>query len=176
MVAKISQAQTDIITASFQKLTAQQAAEQSGASLATVKRVWAKLRASSPVPIPPRTPRARDYPDRIEPSQCAYQLTKDTTIAQLCKHIATSEEQMQSELRKAENCDDPYERSVRIRVADDYHKQMLDAIRLMPAKQREDSRWRWFEARMLEKNGHRAEDVSMLWEEGGFGKLFGFMC
>lgn len=131
MVAKISQAQTDIITASFQKLTAQQAAEQSGASLATVKRVWAKLRASSPVPIPPRTPRARDYPDRIEPSQCAYQLTKDTTIAQLCKHIATSEEQMQSELRKAENCDDPYERSVRIRVADDYHKQMLDAIRLM---------------------------------------------
>jgi soluble lytic murein transglycosylase len=33
----------------------------------------------------------------------------------------------------------------------------LEAIRGMPAKQREDSRWRWFEGRMLEKTGRAGE-------------------
>ena len=36
-------------------------------------------------------------------------------------------------------------------------KSALEAIRKMPAAQREDSRWRWFEGRMLEKTGRGPE-------------------
>ncbi len=55
-------------------------------------------------------------------------------------------------------------------------KAALDAIRLMPAKQREDSRWRWFEARMLEKNGHRAEAQSLFRAAAASPTFHGFLA
>ena len=52
----------------------------------------------------------------------------------------------------------------------------LDAIRNMPAKQREDSRWRWFEARMLEKTGRGAEAQALFRAAATAPTFHGFLA
>ncbi len=55
-------------------------------------------------------------------------------------------------------------------------KAALDAIRAMPAKQREDSRWRWFEGRMLEKTGRKAEAQALFRAAATAPTFHGFLA
>jgi len=55
-------------------------------------------------------------------------------------------------------------------------KAALDAIRAMPAKQREDSRWRWFEGRMLEKTGRKAEAQALFRAAATSPTFHGFLA
>ncbi|MCW4455595.1 transglycosylase SLT domain-containing protein [Flavobacterium sp. MXW15] len=52
----------------------------------------------------------------------------------------------------------------------------LAAIRRMPAAQRNDSRWRWFEARLLEKTGRPAEAQPLYREVAGAATFHGFLA
>ncbi|WP_024869877.1 transglycosylase SLT domain-containing protein [Pseudoxanthomonas suwonensis] len=52
----------------------------------------------------------------------------------------------------------------------------LEAIRLMPAKQREDARWRWFEGRMLEKTGRAAEAQPLFRAAAASPSFHGFLA
>ncbi|GAB3512211.1 transglycosylase SLT domain-containing protein [Pseudoxanthomonas daejeonensis] len=55
-------------------------------------------------------------------------------------------------------------------------KAALDAIRRMPTKQREDSRWRWFEGRMLEKTGRGAEAQALFRSAAASPTFHGFLA
>ena len=55
-------------------------------------------------------------------------------------------------------------------------KAALDAIRRMPAKQREDSRWRWFEGRMLEKTGRGGEAQALFRSAATSPTFHGFLA
>ncbi|WP_246194122.1 transglycosylase SLT domain-containing protein [Pseudoxanthomonas jiangsuensis] len=55
-------------------------------------------------------------------------------------------------------------------------KAALEALRKMPAKQREDSRWRWFEARMLEKTGRAAEAQALFRQTAATPTFHGFLA
>ncbi|WP_372017828.1 lytic transglycosylase domain-containing protein [Pseudoxanthomonas sp. 10H] len=52
----------------------------------------------------------------------------------------------------------------------------LDAIRKMPARQREDSRWRWFEGRMLEKTGRGTEAQALFRAAAASPTFHGFLA
>ncbi|HET6395833.1 MAG TPA: transglycosylase SLT domain-containing protein [Pseudoxanthomonas sp.] len=52
----------------------------------------------------------------------------------------------------------------------------LAALRRMPPTQREDSRWRWFEARMLEKTGRQAEAQALLRQAARAATFHGFLA
>ncbi|MBO9717692.1 MAG: transglycosylase SLT domain-containing protein [Pseudoxanthomonas sp.] len=52
----------------------------------------------------------------------------------------------------------------------------LDAIRAMPTKQRGDSRWRWFEGRMLEKTGRKAEAQALFRAAATAPTFHGFLA
>ncbi|WP_411833294.1 transglycosylase SLT domain-containing protein [Pseudoxanthomonas mexicana] len=52
----------------------------------------------------------------------------------------------------------------------------LAALRRMPKAQREDSRWRWFEARMAEKTGDKAEAQRLLREAAASPTFHGFLA
>jgi len=52
----------------------------------------------------------------------------------------------------------------------------LDAIRRMPASQREDARWRWFEGRMLEKTGKAAEAQPLFRAAAASPSFHGFLA
>ena len=55
-------------------------------------------------------------------------------------------------------------------------KAALEAIRKMPAAQREDSRWRWFEGRMLEKTGKSADAQALFRAAAGSPTFHGFLA
>jgi len=55
-------------------------------------------------------------------------------------------------------------------------KSALEAIRKMPTKQREDSRWRWFEARMLEKTGRDADAQALFRAAATSPTFHGFLA
>ncbi|AKC88237.1 lytic murein transglycosylase [Pseudoxanthomonas suwonensis] len=55
-------------------------------------------------------------------------------------------------------------------------KAALDAIRRMPAAQREDARWRWFEGRMLEKTGRDAEAQALFRTAATSPTFHGFLA
>ena len=55
-------------------------------------------------------------------------------------------------------------------------KSALDAIRAMPAAQREDSRWRWFEGRMLEKTGKAAQAQALFRAAAAAPTFHGFLA
>ncbi|WP_313319135.1 transglycosylase SLT domain-containing protein [Stenotrophomonas sp.] len=52
----------------------------------------------------------------------------------------------------------------------------LAAIRKMPAKQRNDSRWRWFEGRLLEKTGKPAEATALYRAAASEPTFHGFLA
>ena len=52
----------------------------------------------------------------------------------------------------------------------------LEAIRRMPARQREDSRWRWFEGRMLEKTGREGEAQALFRAAAAAPTFHGFLA
>lgn len=52
----------------------------------------------------------------------------------------------------------------------------LAAIRKMPASQRNDSRWRWFEGRLLEKTGKPAEATALYRAAAGEPTFHGFLA
>ncbi|MBE2292819.1 MAG: transglycosylase SLT domain-containing protein [Xanthomonadaceae bacterium] len=52
----------------------------------------------------------------------------------------------------------------------------LEAIRRMPAAQREDPRWRWFEGRMLEKTGKPAEAQALFRAAAASSTFHGFLA
>jgi len=52
----------------------------------------------------------------------------------------------------------------------------LTAIRRMPAKQRSDSRWRWFEGRLLEKTGKPAEATALYRAAASDPTFHGFLA
>ena len=52
----------------------------------------------------------------------------------------------------------------------------LAALRLMPARQRGDSRWQWFEARMLEKTGKAAEARTLMAQAARSPTFHGFLA
>ena len=52
----------------------------------------------------------------------------------------------------------------------------LAAIRKMPAKQRNDSRWRWFEGRLLEKTGKPAEATALYTAAASEPTFHGFLA
>lgn len=55
-------------------------------------------------------------------------------------------------------------------------KAALEAIRGMPGKQREDSRWRWFEGRMLEKTGRATEAQALFRAAAAAPTFHGFLA
>jgi len=55
-------------------------------------------------------------------------------------------------------------------------KAALDALRRMPTAQREDSRWRWFEGRMLEKTGRDAEAQALFRAAATSPTFHGFLA
>ena len=52
----------------------------------------------------------------------------------------------------------------------------LAALRRMPASQRSDSRWQWFEARMLEKTGQAAESRALMARAARSATFHGFLA
>lgn len=52
----------------------------------------------------------------------------------------------------------------------------LEAIRRMPVAQRQDARWRWFEARMLEKTGKPAEAQALFRAAAASPTFHGFLA